>query len=196
MVSEFFRSDMMHYIETNEGTLQTVYNMPQITWDIRGPIFEGLVTQRCLAMGVAVKLTGILNEVIRIPQGQNYFSGNALPSPFVKDGVHVPMMSNFPAVDMVWKSGSRLFGVQVYTSKIHKNNVFGKFLKMCHSAGWMDESQDVFLLYLCPFKECSFSFAPGNCNVETNGGITIGCITKESLPCLNTLQLINHRLNN
>jgi hypothetical protein len=148
-----------------------------------------------MAMGVEVKLTGMLNEVICVPQDQNYFSGNALPSPFVPDGVYVPTISTFPAVDMVWKFGSRLFGVQVYTTKSHKD-VFNKFLKNCLSAGWMSESQDVFLLYLCPFKECTVSFAPKDSNVEKKDGITIGFITKESLPCLNTLQLINHRLNN
>ena len=104
------------------------------------------------------------------------------------------MIATFSAVDVVWKSGSHLFGVQVYTSKSHKD-VFGKFLKICHSAGWMNESQDVFLLYLCPFKDCTISFVPKDSNVEKKSGITIWYNTKESLPCLNTLLLINHWLN-
>ena len=147
-----------------------------------------------MAMGVEVKLTGMLNEVIRIPQGQNFFPGNSLPSPFVADGVYVPTSPSFPAVDMVWKFGNQMFGVQVHTSKTQKD-VLDNFMKMCQSAGWMSESQHVFLLYLCPFKDCTVLFAP-NDGIEEKDGITIEYITRESLPCLDSLHLVNHGLYN
>lgn len=193
---EFFRMDIMKYIEENNNKVHMAFNESHSIDETRERVFEGLVIHRCMTMGVEGTLIGILDERLSVPSlGCIFFAGTSLPSSNVANGVYVPLDPNFPAIDMVWISGNRIFGIQIHTSKSHPN-VFDKFLEMCHTAGWIHAKKEVFLLYLCPFQECIVSFAPqDDSGVETRNGVTIGYITMSSIQCLENLRLINHWLH-
>ena len=58
------------------------------------------------------------------------FPSNELPNKIMAmDGMYVTQNFNFPEIDMIWKSGQTVFGVQVPISKYH--NVCLKNLQKC-----------------------------------------------------------------
>jgi hypothetical protein len=79
-----------------------------------------------------------------------YFEGNVIPQ-MDKDGMWVPTMVKFPAVDFLWKYGDEYWGVQVHTGKNHEE-VFHQFKKMCEKAGlagktihfiWLSQNENI-----------------------------------------------------
>ena len=98
--------------------------------------------------------------------------------------MYVPENSNFPAIDLIWKFGQFVCGVQVHTSK--PDNVLEKFTAMCNEAGWLIKFSKVYLLYLSPEQKLADS---AQCNIpETQGPITVVALCKSSIPCLNSLK--------
>ena len=64
------------------------------------------------------------------------------------DGMYVTQNLNFPEIDMIWKSGQTVFGVQVPISKYH--NMLEKFTEVCDKVGWLTKLMKVYLLCLSP----------------------------------------------
>ena len=60
------------------------------------------------------------------------FLSNALLEVMVKDGMYIPRNCNFPAIDLIWKHGKSVCGVQVHTSDHH--DVLENFRAMCIDA--------------------------------------------------------------
>jgi hypothetical protein len=101
-----------------------------------------------------------------------------------ENGMYVPRNSNFPAIDLIWKCGDSVCGVQVHVSKHH--NVLKKFTEMCKKAGWLTKFKTIYLLYLSP--EQSVANSVQNLIPKTQGRITVVALCKSSIPCLKTLQ--------
>jgi hypothetical protein len=93
-----------------------------------GQIFELLVISRC-SLNADVTWEGfLLKECDRIET----FCCNTLPEVMVKDGMYVPRNCNFSAIDLIWKCGKKVCGVQVHTSDHH--DVLENFRAMCVDA--------------------------------------------------------------
>jgi len=107
-----------------------------------------------------------------------------LPEIMNENGMYVPRNSNFPAIDLIWKCGDSVCGVQVHVSKHH--NVLKKFTEMCKKAGWLTKFKTIYLLYLSP--EQSVANSVQNLIPKTQGRITVVALCKSSIPCLKTLQ--------
>jgi len=69
--------------------------------------------------------------------------------------MYVPRNSNFPAIDLNWKCGDSVCGVQVHVSNHH--NVLKKFTEMCKKAGWLTKFKTIYLLYLSPERSVANS---------------------------------------
>jgi len=77
------------------------------------------------------------------------FPSNELPKKIMAmDEMYVTQNFNFPEIDMIWKSGQTLFGVQVPISKYH--NMLEKFTEVCDKVGWLTKLMKVYLLCLSP----------------------------------------------
>ena len=80
------------------------------------------------------------------------FPSNDLPKVkfMAMDGMQLcnPRLFNFPEIDMIWKSGQTVFGVQVPISKYH--NMLEKFTEVCDKVGWLTKLMKVYLLCLSP----------------------------------------------
>ena len=78
------------------------------------------------------------------------FPSNDLPKVKIMamDGMYVTQNFNFPEIDMIWKSGQTVFGVQVPISKYH--NMLEKFTEVCDKVGWLTKLMKVYLLCLSP----------------------------------------------
>lgn len=190
---KFFWKDMMAYIATNEVSLLTVMNDSKTTNDTRGRIFEGLVIQRCMAHGVKVTLpiVGLQQKKLSIDANAFDFHGSTLQHmecALVAKGVFVPINCNFPAVDMIWKSGKCVFGVQIHVSS-------DKFWELCNEVSWFDQYK-VYLLYLSPNDNCAirdkkYTYCKGQPKKRLPGikkeTISIGYITIHSVQCLQNL---------
>lgn len=119
-----------------------------------------------------------------------YFGSQRLPNDLTvsndDDGVYIPYNSNFPAIDMIWKTGTYIFGVQIHTSRTH-SDVADQFERLCNSAGWSKKfGSSVFLIYLCPDETCMMINQP---SVTKSGRVKIGYITIKQVNCLENLQL-------
>ena len=193
----------MVYINENEKSLLQVMADPYITRDTKGRIFEGLVVQRCGAAGVTVNIDDSQPPLI-IPKNQFKIHGSKLPlmaQGDFSDGVYVPTNCNFPAVDMIWKSGQTVYGVQVHINCDH-DDVASKFWDMCQTESWFCH-YTVYLLYLSPNKQCAMKKQPKMLckgkksrgksrqqratNEQTN--MIIKYITILSVECLKDLQI-------
>jgi hypothetical protein len=67
----------------------------------------------------------------------------------IKNGMYVPLNSNFPAIDLIWKMGEIVYGVQVNATGGH-DCVLNNFRTMCKAAEWTFDK--IYLVYLCPEK--------------------------------------------
>ena len=158
-----FSGALMRYIAENELRLIQVINTKKTTNDTRGRLFEALVVQRCGSHGVTMKTTG-KNDLlggVSIVQKHFDFNGSSLPEltgGTASDGVHVPTICNFPAVDMVWKSKNNVYGVQVHINSDH-DDVAANFWEMCYKAKWFDK-YNIFLLYLSPDQKSALKKKP------------------------------------
>jgi hypothetical protein len=195
----------MKYIADKEVHLIEVMVDPITTNDTRGRLFEALVVQRCIANGVKIKSMG-QRKAISMVKKQSEFHGSKLPyiiESDASDGVYAPTNCNFPAVDMVWKSGKNVYGVQVHISNDH-DDVAPDFWNMCQEAAWFSKF-NVFLLYLSPNKECSlmkktYDYCKGQGSTTRRGGktkenISIDYIAIDAVECLKDLQVPLQMLN-
>jgi hypothetical protein len=133
-------------------------------------------------------------EMISVPRKHYYFGSRNLPPLRVNeddDGVYIPYNPNFPAIDVVWKSGAYIFGVQIHTKSTH-SDVASLFETKCRNAGWLDHFPDtVFLVYLCPNLSCMIASKPKDLFHSTTPSrrVKIGYITIAQIECLKNMQL-------
>ena len=196
---EHLQNEFFEYIHTNEAALLSVMARSDTMSDTKDKLFECIVIQRCMKHGVvnfplSLVTTGVAPEdTVSIPSKQHHFHTHDLPELTVysyNDGVHVPIDSNFPAIDLIWKTGVYVFGIQIHTTSTHGDDVASLFEEKCRKAGWLDEFQDnVFLIYLCPDESCMMPFKPKNSfHQTTESGIKIGYITTKQVECLKDIQ--------
>jgi hypothetical protein len=146
----FLWDDLMVYMEEKESLLLSVCREPDTSNDARGRHFENMVIRRCVQNGVVFQLGA---EVISIPgtalSTSFRFSGKQLTS-FTSNspnGVYVPLDPNFPAIDLVWKHGNVIIGVQVHVNK--HDDVLEGFISLCRVANLFGQF-DIHLIYLSP----------------------------------------------
>jgi hypothetical protein len=119
-----------------------------------GQLYEYMVIQRIRSSGL--KIPWINSSVhIKPSAGQQHFTmfpGKVLPSLPSRDGVWVPLNSNFTAIDFFIKSGNNVIGVQVHVST--HDDVTENFFDLCEDAGWFDAvpGSEIGLVYLSPTK--------------------------------------------
>ena len=189
----YFWKAIMASVNDDEKELLCVCANPKLTNDARGRIFELIVINRC-SLKADVTLKGLpsskelpsLKEcnLIELFPSKGIFPSNVLPKIMDEDGMYVPKNCNFPAIDLIWKCGKSVYGVQVHTSDHH--NVLKKFTKMCNAAGWHKMFTKIFLIYLSPRQSVSDSVKS---NIpQTQGKITVVAVCKSSIPCLTDLQ--------
>ncbi len=184
----FFWEDILEYVETHEASLLLICANLSTTNDTRGRIFEFLVIKHCSTNANVTFLKGFsalkkCNLIETFPP-KSAFPSNVLPEIMNENGMYVPRNSNFPAIDLIWKCGDSVCGVQVHVSKHH--NVLKKFTEMCKKAGWLTKFKTIYLLYLSP--EQSVANSVQNLIPKTQGRITVVALCKSSIPCLKTLQ--------
>lgn len=145
----FFWDQIMRYVRENEGSLLAVCGNPSDQGS-RGRHFELIVVQRC--QRAQFTIPGDQDgEYVTIPHDFRRFPGKLLPddySPHANDGVIVPNDPSFKAIDMVWKIGKRVIGVQVHISA-HKDTVTA-FEGLCRAAGWHTSFETIEMWYLGP----------------------------------------------
>jgi hypothetical protein len=197
---QYLWNDLMQYISTQENELLGVCRSNSTTNDVRGRLFELMVVQRCVQKGVVFKL-GRMKVNIPATQQNLKIVGQLLPklTSNSENGVYVPINMNFPAIDLVWKFGDKIFGVQVHVSS--HPDVAVKFRDMCSEAGWFVEFEQVHLIYLSPEDGVSSLVAAlvdspkqqarrGKRNasaLQVNPHIYRKAMTRKSIGCLNDL---------
>jgi Cdc6-like AAA superfamily ATPase len=144
-----FWDDVMQFVHDNEQSLLTVCANPSVDQGSRGRHFELIVIQRCLRGPFTIpgEITPISNHLRR-------FEGNGLPEDYGPNdtaGLLVPCATNFKAIDMVWKIGTRVIGVQVHIST-HKDTVTA-FEGLCRQAEWHKRFNTIEMWFLCPTEE-------------------------------------------
>ena len=145
---DYLWDDLMLYLQQKEQSLLSACRDPDTTNDARGRHFENMVIRRCVQNGVVFQLG---HEVISIPalSADFGFPGKLLPefTSYSPNGIYVPLDPTFPAIDLVWKHGNVLFGVQVHVCK--HDDVLEGFISLCRVAKLFDQF-DVHLIYLSP----------------------------------------------
>jgi hypothetical protein len=145
-----FWHEVMNYVHENEQNLLAVCTNPNVDQGSRGRHFELIVIQRCLRAQFKIS-DGQDGHYATIPHNLRHFPGKLLPddySPDAMDGVLVPDDPNFKVIDMVWKIGRRVIGVQVHISS-HKDTV-AAFEGLCRAAGWHEGFETIEMWYLGP----------------------------------------------
>ena len=126
----FFWEDILAYCETHEELLLLVCANLSTTNGTRGRIFEFLLIKHCSINANVTFLKGFsalkkcnLIEIF-LPK-QEFFSLDRYPflqyvaRNYDLNGMYVPRNSNFPAIDLNWKCGDSVCGVQVHVSNHH-----------------------------------------------------------------------------
>jgi hypothetical protein len=117
---DHFWDEIMEFIDNCERTLLELCKSAETTNDTRGRLFELMVVSRCsnnadlTFEGLDPPCLSKCNRVSRFPTQQ-------LPKTLTNDGMYVPINCNFPAIDLIWKMGQTVFGVQVHVNKSHRN---------------------------------------------------------------------------
>jgi hypothetical protein len=195
--------EMSAFLKQKEGALVDLYNDGKTHASVRGIIYENIVIQRCHQEGVTftipLKYTTTTKSVhVSIPSLETKIQGDVLPK-FDRlkgnnqpDGVYVPDKGDFPAIDMIWKSGHRLFAVQVYSNLTHADK-FELFRGMCSAAGWLDKKFHVFFVYLRPYPniqdELQEKYQDTNFKRGHYDKITIGLLDNAEVSCLKNITL-------
>jgi len=176
----YFWNEILEFVHTHEEQLLKVCANHGLTNSACGQIFELLVISRC-SLNADVSWEGFLLKKCNLIES---FRSNKLPEVMVKDGMYVPQNCNFPAIDLIWKHGKSVCGVQVHTSD--HNDVLKHFRAMCVEANWGTEFEKIYLLFLSPDQRIADSaqrFIP-----EIQVSITVVALCISSIPCLSTLQ--------
>jgi hypothetical protein len=100
---------------------------------------------------------------VSVPSKHFYFGPQNLPQLKVNnddDGIHIPIICNFPAINVVRKTGMYVFGVQIHIRRTQDDVAFS-FDKKCQKAGCFEHFHiNVFLLYLCLDMSCMIASKP------------------------------------
>jgi Cdc6-like AAA superfamily ATPase len=157
MVVQAYRSilwdDIMAFVCKEESVLLETCQRG-IGGSAIGQLYEYMVIQRIRSSGLKIPW-GNSSVHIKPSADQKHltmFPGKVLPPLPSRDGVWVPLNSNFTAIDFFIKSGKNVIGVQVHVST-HKD-VTENFFKLCEDAGWFDAvpGSEIGLVYLSPTK--------------------------------------------
>ena len=136
--------------------------------------FELIVMNR-FSLGVNVTLEGglSLDNTISLQPFSQMADSNDLPKVkfMAMDGMQLcnPRLFNFPEIDMIFKSGQSVCGVQVPISKYH--NMLENLTEMCDKVGWLTNLKKLYLLCLIPKQRIADS---AQCNIPE---IQAGAIT-------------------
>jgi hypothetical protein len=150
---DFFWNEIMAYLEEHEATLLDTCKYAETGNDTRGRLFELIVIRRCIDGAVTETEKSTLTGFSGLSRCKlvDRFTTQKLPERLPEDGMYVPMNSNFPAIDLIWKMpGNKIWCVQVHVS--HHPSALVTLEKMCQEAGW---KSDVVLLYLSPEPQIS-----------------------------------------
>jgi len=79
------------------------------------------------------------------------FGGQKLPQDLSKDDIYVPMNTNFPATDLIWKMGQTIWFVQVHVA--NHTNVKADLKQLLEDIEWTKLRKKPFAL-LEPCTEC------------------------------------------
>jgi len=148
----------MKYLKEDEQAYLKICNKQGITVDTLGRIFEHLVIARCIDGNLALCTTnkGIAkHEFPGLDRCDlvELFRGQKLPQDLSKDGIYVPMNTNFPAIDLIWKMGQTIWFVQVHVAD--HTNVKADLEKLLEDIEWKKFAKKAFLLYLSPAQSVS-----------------------------------------
>ncbi|MGH7973911.1 MAG: hypothetical protein ACREBR_00195, partial [bacterium] len=143
---------------TEEGKMLDMCRRGDLPGSVMGQFFEIIIIHRLQynvvdliamdsAMAPKISLPGRQLPFINQP-----FASQYLPENLQSDGVYIPKNRTFPAIDMVWKSGKEVWGVQLHIRSDHKVSL-DKFRSLCIIAKWDTAFNQVYLLYLCPKPE-------------------------------------------
>jgi len=181
----YFWNKILVYVHTHEKQLLKVCANHGLTNSACGQIFELLVISRC-SRNANVTWDGFLLKKCSLIET---FCSNTLPEVMVEDGMYVPRNCNFPAIDLIWKHGKSVCGVQVHTSDHH--DVLKVFRAMCVEANWGAAFDEIHLLYLSPDKATANSaqkFITKTQDKIPEIQVSVAALCISSIPCLNTLQ--------
>jgi hypothetical protein len=144
---DYLWDDLMIFVGNEEKSLLNICRSPDTTNDTRDRIFKTIVICRCHVYGIEIQMD---NNKVAVGPGSIRFKENLLPklTAFSPDGIQIPSNPNFPAIDLVWKQGSSMFGIQVHVSS--HNDVVSSFCGMCREAKWFQNFDKIYLLYLSP----------------------------------------------
>eukprot|EP00977_Amphora_coffeiformis_P022087 scaffold10394_cov173-Amphora_coffeaeformis.AAC.5 len=139
--------DLMDYVEKKEALLLEVCRDADTTNDTRGRLFEIIAIRRCQTLGAQIDLD---NQSVNVNPGFEHVGGRKLPklSPRSKNRNYIPLDPNFPAIDWIWVCGKIVIAVQAHVS--NHADVASTFWGMCREAGWFEEFDKVYLVYLSP----------------------------------------------
>lgn len=124
---EFCISEVMELTRQNESALGEACNDPLTPKRAKASMFEVMVIRRLFSAQLSH------SELPPRSEFASYFAGDYIPN-MDKDGLWVPKMDKFPAVDFLWKYGNEIWGVQVHSGTNHVD-VLHQFKLMCRKAG-------------------------------------------------------------
>jgi hypothetical protein len=150
-----FWNELMAKVKESEAALLQVCSMEDVTNDVKGRLFELIVIARCQTQTISRSTAdlgeGIGNDVfpVRVDSGV-WFSGQDLPHPssMTSNSLFIPQNSNFPAIDLLWKAGMNVWGVQVHVAD--HDDCLVSFKEMCESRTWLTAFDNIYLVYLSP----------------------------------------------
>ena len=194
---EFFWEEVMTYVAENETNLLTVCKDPEVTNDVRGRLFELIVIARCQRESIVISGDPDTDVLPATVDSGTTFQGQALPEPSsMTSTLFIPINLNFPAIDIIWKSGRDVWGIQVHV--VGHKDVLAKFREMCKAKGWDKAFDNIHLLYLSP---CDDAMAQLTCippqsrrvkRPRTSKGtpvvIQVSAETKDKFPFLADIQ--------
>lgn len=87
---------------------------------------------------------------MNVSPGFEHVGGRKLPKLSLRSKNHnyIPLDPNFPAIDWIWVCGKIVIAVQAHVS--NHADVASTFWGMCREAGWFEEFDKVYLVYLSP----------------------------------------------
>lgn len=115
---DFFWDAIMESIKVKEAVLLEVCKDAETSNDTRGRLFELIVICRCIAGNLTLTQSSTLSGFPGLEQCNlvERFPSDKLPK-LSQDGLYVPVNTNFPAIDLVWKlPGNKIWCVQVHVS--------------------------------------------------------------------------------
>ena len=98
--------------------------------------------------------------------------------------MYLPMSSTFPAVDLIWKCGKSVCGVQVHIAT-HKDTS-KEFEKLCSEAGWFEKFDHVYMLYLSPTIDVAAKMQ--KYVSKQKGRVQLAAASIDNIACLADLQ--------